>query len=66
LGITLSPLSGAINPGRSITPEDQRYLQNYEITAAVIGADKKVFGTYLQFKALDITNIGNWSCTDQG
>ena len=47
-----------INPSRKITPDDVLYLRDYTIAAAVISADKGVFGTHLQFQASDITNIG--------
>lgn len=55
---THEPLPGAINPSRQITQDDVLYLRDYTIAAAVISADKGVFGTHLQFKASDISNIG--------
>lgn len=49
--------AGLINPSRSITAEDEVYLRNYALAAAVISWDKCTYGTPEQVTAVDITNI---------
>lgn len=50
------PQAGIINPSRSITTEDELYLRNYALAAAVISWDECTGGTPSQLTAADITN----------
>ena len=49
--------SSVINPSRSITAEDETYLRDYALAAAVISWDECTYGTAEQITAADITNI---------
>lgn len=46
-----------INPNRNIIEEDEAYLRDYTLAAAVISWDEGTYGTSLQVTATDITNI---------
>jgi hypothetical protein len=46
-----------ISSSRSITEEDEVYLRDYTIAAAIISWDEGTYGTSVQVTAADITNI---------
>lgn len=48
---------GVINPSRSITKDDEAYLRNYTLAAAVISWDESTYGTPLEVMPGDITSI---------
>ena len=47
----------AINPSRSITLDDEIYLRDYALAAAILSWDKCTYGLPEQVTAADITNI---------
>jgi hypothetical protein len=49
--------SGIINPSRQITKEDELYLRNYTIAAAIISWDRGTYNTSEQVTPAQITNI---------
>lgn len=49
--------SGIINPSREITKEDELYLRNYTLAAAVISWDRGTYNTPEQVTPAQITNI---------
>lgn len=57
LALTSTQYRSVINPSRSITAEDESYLRDYALAAAVISWDKCTYGTPEQVTAADITNI---------
>lgn len=46
-----------INPSRSITQDDEAYLRDYKIAAAVISWDESTYGTPFEVTAGEITSI---------
>lgn len=48
---------GVINPSRSITKDDEAYLRDYALAAAVISWDESTYGTPLEVTPGDITGI---------
>lgn len=48
---------GIINPSRQITQEDELYLRNYTLAAAVISWDRGTYNTPAQVTPAQITNI---------
>ncbi|KJH69504.1 hypothetical protein [Aliterella atlantica] len=48
---------GIINPSRQITEEDELYLRNYTLAAAVISWDRGTYNTPAQLTPAQITNI---------
>jgi len=48
---------GIINPSRDITSDDEAYLRDYTLAAAIISWDEGTYGTSVQVTAADITNI---------
>lgn len=48
---------GVINPSRSITKDDEAYLRNYALAAAVVSWDESTYGTPLEVAPGEITNI---------
>ncbi len=57
LAVASTQYRSVINPSRSITTEDEAYLRDYALAAAVISWDKCTYGTPEQLTAADITNI---------
>jgi hypothetical protein len=53
----LSP-HGIINPSRDITTDDELYLRNYTLAAAVISWDEGTYNTEGRVRPEEITNIG--------
>lgn len=49
---------GIINPSRDITADDELYLRNYTLAAAVISWDEGTYNTEEQVRPEEITNIG--------
>lgn len=49
--------TGVINPSRSITKDDEAYLRDYKIAAAVISWDESTYGTPHEVTPGDITDI---------
>ena len=48
---------GIINPSRSITKDDEAYLRDYALAAAVVSWDESTYGTPFEVMPGDITNI---------
>lgn len=48
---------GIINPSRNITTDDELYLRNYKLAAAVISWDRGTYNTPAQVTPAQITNI---------